>query len=192
MKQYPSSGTNRSSNNQEISHIFRHPRVHYCIHNNLPMVTILHQVNQDHTLPTCFIYDPLYYHLPIYNLISETVFISLLSSTTVLPFVYISTFDIMSTRLISQTHELWVCPYALSHQMTNNIKMVVEWILTITADLRINNQQDASSIRNFILSRNSTFRASSVPVIMSYQPYTWQLVCFMQVMWESQSGTWLS
>jgi hypothetical protein len=27
------------------------------------------------------------------------------------------------------------------------------------------------------------FRASSVPIIRSYQLYTWQLVCFMQVMW---------
>jgi hypothetical protein len=27
------------------------------------------------------------------------------------------------------------------------------------------------------------FRASSVPIIRSYQLYTWQFVCFMQVMW---------
>jgi hypothetical protein len=27
------------------------------------------------------------------------------------------------------------------------------------------------------------FRASTVPIIRSYQLYTWQLVCFMQVMW---------
>jgi hypothetical protein len=27
------------------------------------------------------------------------------------------------------------------------------------------------------------FRASSVPIIKSYQLYTWQLVCFMQIMW---------
>jgi hypothetical protein len=27
------------------------------------------------------------------------------------------------------------------------------------------------------------FRASSVPIIRSYQLYTWQLVCFKQVMW---------
>jgi hypothetical protein len=27
------------------------------------------------------------------------------------------------------------------------------------------------------------FRSSSVPIIRSYQLYTWQLVCFMQVMW---------
>src|SRR5215469_8229037 len=27
------------------------------------------------------------------------------------------------------------------------------------------------------------FRASCVPIIKSYQLYTWQLVCFMQVMW---------
>jgi hypothetical protein len=91
-------------------------------------------------------------------------------------------------------------------------------------NLRINNQQDAPSIQNFILSRNSTccghllcpssgvisrtrgnwyvscklcgrclgesasnrlymLRASSVPIIKSYQLYTWQLVYFVQVMW---------
>jgi hypothetical protein len=27
------------------------------------------------------------------------------------------------------------------------------------------------------------FRASTVPIIRSYQLYTWQVVCFMQVMW---------
>ena len=27
------------------------------------------------------------------------------------------------------------------------------------------------------------FRASSVPIIRSYQLYKWQLICFMQVMW---------
>jgi hypothetical protein len=59
---------------------------------------------------------------------------------------------------------------------------VVEKIKTHTHYLRINNQQDASSIQNFILSRNFMFRASTVPII-SYQLYTWQLVCFMQVMW---------
>jgi hypothetical protein len=48
------------------------------------------------------------------------------------------------------------------------------------ANLRINKQQDASSIQNFIF---SLFRTSSVPIIRSYQLYTWQLVCFMQVMW---------
>ena len=120
MKQSPSSGTSRSSNNQEISHIFRNPRVHYCVHNNLPMVTILSQVNQEHTLPTCFIYNPLYYHLPIYNLISETVFISFLSSTTVLTFVYILIVDIMSTRLISQTRELRVCPQSSNDKQHND------------------------------------------------------------------------
>jgi hypothetical protein len=31
------------------------------------------------------------------------------------------------------------------------------------------------------------FRASSVPIIRSYQLYTWQLVCFMQVMWPLPS-----
>ena len=51
--------------------------------------------------------------------------------------------------------------------------------------LRTNNQKDASSIQNFILSRNSTyFRHLLCPSSWSYQLYTWQLVCFMWVMWS--------
>ena len=50
-------------------------------------------------------------------------------------------------------------------------------------NLRINNQQDASSIQNFFVTKLYMFRASSVPIIRSYQLYTWKVVCFMQVMW---------
>jgi hypothetical protein len=51
-------------------------------------------------------------------------------------------------------------------------------------NLRINNQQEASSIPNFyFVTKLYTFRASSVPIVRSYQPYARQLVCFMQVMW---------
>jgi hypothetical protein len=47
-------------------------------------------------------------------------------------------------------------------------------------NLRINNQQDASSIQNFyFVSKLYMFRASTVPIIRSYQLYTWQLVCLM-------------
>jgi hypothetical protein len=50
--------------------------------------------------------------------------------------------------------------------------------------LRINNQQDTSSIQNFyFVTILYMFRASSVPIIRSYQLYTWQLVCFMLGMW---------
>jgi hypothetical protein len=92
---------------------------------------------------------------------------------------------------------------------------------SLLSSFRLNNQQDASSIRNFILSRNSTCFGhllcpssgvigctrgnwyvscrlcglclgesgwSSVPLIRSYQLYTWQLVCFMQVMWPLPRG----
>jgi hypothetical protein len=31
------------------------------------------------------------------------------------------------------------------------------------------------------------FRVSSLPIIRSYQLYTWQLVCFMQLMWPLPS-----
>ena len=62
---------------------------------------------------------------------------------------------------------------------------VVEVQVTVHRDnLRINNQPDASSIQNFyFVTKLYIFRASSVPIIRSYQMYTWQLVCFMQVMW---------
>ena len=51
-------------------------------------------------------------------------------------------------------------------------------------NLRINNQQDASIIQHFyFVTKLSMFGASSVPIIRSYQLYTWQLVCFMQIMW---------
>jgi hypothetical protein len=56
--------------------------------------------------------------------------------------------------------------------------------LTVHRDnLRINNQQDASGIQNFyFVTKLHIFRASSVPIIRSYQLFTWQLVCFMQVL----------
>jgi hypothetical protein len=47
----------------------------------------------------------------------------------------------------------------------------------------MNNQEDASSIQNSILSRNSTCFGYLCNCHKSYQLYTWQLVCFMQVMW---------
>jgi hypothetical protein len=51
--------------------------------------------------------------------------------------------------------------------------------------VRINNQQDASRIQNFyFVTKLYIFRASTVPIIRSYQLHTWQLVCFMQVMWS--------
>jgi hypothetical protein len=49
---------------------------------------------------------------------------------------------------------------------------------------RRNNQQDASSIQNvYFVTKLYMFRASSVPIIRGYQVYTWQVVCFMQVIW---------
>jgi hypothetical protein len=49
--------------------------------------------------------------------------------------------------------------------------------------LRINNQQmhQVSKIFYFV-TKLYMFRASSVPIIWSYQLYSWQLVYFMQVM----------
>ena len=47
-------------------------------------------------------------------------------------------------------------------------------------NLRINNQQDASRIQNFyFVTKLYMFRASTVPIVRSYQLYTWQLVRFM-------------
>jgi hypothetical protein len=50
-------------------------------------------------------------------------------------------------------------------------------------NLRINNQQDASSIQNFYFIMKLYIFRASVPIIRSYQLYTWQLLCSMQVMW---------
>jgi hypothetical protein len=63
-------------------------------------------------------------------------------------------------------------------------KSVLYVQVTVHRDiLRINNQQDASSIQNFyFVTKLYMFRSSTVPIIRSYQLYTWQLVCFMQVM----------
>ena len=56
-------------------------------------------------------------------------------------------------------------------------------------NLRVNDKQDASSIQNFyFVTKLYMLWASSVPVIRSYQLYTWQLVCFMQVMWPLPRG----
>jgi hypothetical protein len=54
-------------------------------------------------------------------------------------------------------------------------------------NLRINNQQDASIIQNFYFVTKLYMFRTSVPIIRSYQMYTWQLVCFMQVMLEPDS-----
>jgi hypothetical protein len=37
--------------------------------------------------------------------------------------------------------------------------------------------------KTYFVTKLYMFRASSVPIIRSYQLYTWQLVRFMQVMW---------
>jgi hypothetical protein len=51
-------------------------------------------------------------------------------------------------------------------------------------NLHINKKQDASNIQNFyFVTKLYTFRASSLLIMRSYQLYTWQLLCFMQVMW---------
>jgi hypothetical protein len=51
-----------------------------------------------------------------------------------------------------------------------------------SGNFRVNIQQDAASIQNFyFVTKLYMFRASAVPIIRSYQLYTWQLVCFMHV-----------
>jgi hypothetical protein len=91
---------------------------------------------------------------------------------------------------------------------------IVGYYAPSSGNFRINNQQDASSIQNVILSQNSTCfghllcpssgaisctcgnwyvsfmlcgRCSGhITCIRSYQLYTWQLVCFIHVMWPLQ------
>jgi hypothetical protein len=73
--------------------------------------------------------------------------------------------------------------YASSISSVNNIKVLYVQVTVYRDNLRINNQQDASSIQNFyFVTKLYMFRAFSLPIIRSYQLFTWQLVCFMQVM----------
>jgi hypothetical protein len=54
MQQRPSWEANSFSASQEISHILWNPEVHYCIHNSLPPVPILSQLNPVHVPPSHF------------------------------------------------------------------------------------------------------------------------------------------
>jgi hypothetical protein len=77
-----------------------------------------------------------------------------------------------------ESYRVWyrVGKCATARQATDDNILYVQ--VTVHRDnLRINNQQDASF---YSVTKLYMFRASSLP---SYQLYTWQLVCFMQVMW---------
>ena len=54
MEESPSCNANRSSPSQEIPHNLWNPKVHYRIHNSLPPVPTLTQINKVHVLPSVF------------------------------------------------------------------------------------------------------------------------------------------
>jgi hypothetical protein len=69
------------------------------------------------------------------------------------------------------------------HEVDENCTLVGYYAAS-SGNFHINNQRDALSIQNFyFVMKLYMFWASSVPIIRSYQLYTWQLVCFVQVMW---------
>ena len=55
MERSPSWEANRFSASQEIPHILRNPKVHYCIYKHLPPLSVLSQINPVHTPPTHFL-----------------------------------------------------------------------------------------------------------------------------------------
>ena len=54
MEESPSCENNRFSSSQKIPHNLWKPNVHYRIHNSLPPVPILTQLNKAHVLPSVF------------------------------------------------------------------------------------------------------------------------------------------
>jgi len=54
MKQSPSWEANSHSASQEILHLLWNLKVHYCVHNSLPLFPILSQMHSVHTLPPYF------------------------------------------------------------------------------------------------------------------------------------------
>jgi len=51
MQQSPSSETNNHSASQKISLLLWNPKVHYRVHNSLPLIPILNQMHPVHILP---------------------------------------------------------------------------------------------------------------------------------------------
>jgi hypothetical protein len=81
----------------------------------------------------------------------------------------------MAVSFITFFHILLVLFFIIVYMVVFYVQVTVH-----RGNLRINNQQVASSIQKFYyVTKLYMFRASSVTIIRSYQLYTWQLVCFM-------------
>ena len=81
--EYSRSGEFQSSSaSQEISRISRNPKVYYCVHKSLPLVSIMSHIIPAQThRPTLILGDPFQYYPPIYVYVFQVVSIPQVSPT---------------------------------------------------------------------------------------------------------------
>jgi hypothetical protein len=68
--------------------------------------------------------------------------------------------------------------------MSPNVRFGVGWVENLGLSFRIKQSTRCITCpKLYFVIKLYMFRESYVPIIRSYLLYTWQLVCFMQVMW---------